>query len=301
MPGFNLSEMSREENMIEVPRGVNKLGPLVMDAAVKVRLAFSGSFQCRLATDNDGTDWKPTDRRGEYGTLSVGQTYAFHEHPFDRKIRFSKPDQLREALMDPWQDVTVEWLEVNTTRAKVPVGGGGLTRVTDPIVGQVVSLGEFAMFDTHTGGTYNCHEAIINLSLSIGGKMFTADADFPPPLCKAFGPFVRDWAEEYQQRKPKLVQQFGSKMDRLRKACLEVIRESSGEFDYINTISYLFYIMGAYPGKLRNVRSMGSSKLDQRKWQDVPVEWWISLTFFRYDCDTLTGRVEGQIYAAAKT
>src|SRR5262249_12331190 len=212
---------------------------------------------------------------------------------------FSKPRQLREALMDSWQDVKVDSLEVNTTRAKATFGGGGLTRVTDPIIGQVVSLGELAMFDTHTGSIYSCKEGIINLSLSIGGGMFKADPDIPPPLCKAFGPQVKDWAEEYQQRKPKLVQQFGRKMDLLRKAYLEEIRESDGEFGYIREISYLFYQLGTYSGKLRNCRSMGPPNPDQQERLDVPFEWSISLTFFRYDCDTLTGRVEGEICAAA--
>jgi hypothetical protein len=291
--------MSREENMIEVPRGANVFGPLVTNAALKVRLAFSGSFQCRLATNHDDTTWKPTDKKGVYGTLSVGTTFAYREEAFDRIIRFSRPHQLREALMDPWQDVKVDWLEVNTTRAKATLGSGGLTRVTDPIIGQVVSPGDLAMFDTRTGGNYSCHEAIINLSLSIGGGMFKADADIPPPLCKVIGPDVKDWAEEYLQRKPKLLQQFGSKLDPLRKACFEEKRETDGESRYMHECAYLFFEMGTYSGKLRNVRSMGSSNLDQRKWLDVPFEWSISLTFFRYDCDTLTGRVEGQIYAAA--
>jgi hypothetical protein len=300
--------MSREENMIEVPRGLNKIGQLVMDAAVKVRLAFSGSFQCRLATESDGTDHKPTDPKGVYGTLSVGTTYAFREPAFDRVIRFSQAEMLshlperlplREALMDPWQDVKVDWLEVNTTRAKATLGGGGLTRVTDPIIGQVVSLGKFAKFDTHTGTINSAHEAIIDLSLGIGGKMFTADPDIPPPLCKRFDPDVTDWKDEYLQRKPKLVQQFGSKMDPVRKAIFEQLRDTDGEPEYIHKCGYQFYEVGTYTCKLKNVRSMGSSNLDQRKWLDVPFEWSISLTFFRYDCDTLTGRVVGEIRAAA--
>jgi hypothetical protein len=291
--------MSGEEHMIEVPRGANKIGSFVMDAAAKVRLAFSGSFQCRLAVENDGTDHKPTDRKGVYGTISAGQTFAYREEEFDRKIRFSKPHYLREALMDPWQDVKVDWLEVNTTRAKATLGAGGLTRVTDPIIGQVVSLGD-AKFHTRTGAKYSSREAIIDLSLSIGQGMFTAAPDIPPPLCKQFDPDVKDWAEEYLQRKPKLVQQFGSRMDPVRKACFEELRDSDGVSRYVHECAYLFYEVGTYSGKLRNVRCMGSSNLDQRKWLDVPFEWSISLTFFRYDCDTLTGRVEGQICAAAK-
>src|SRR5262245_33040677 len=99
--------------MPEVPRIEKKVGPMVL---AMMRIAFSGSFQCRLATEGDGTDHKPTDKKGVYGQFSVGQTFAYREQEFDRFILFSKPVQLRNALLDPWEDVKVTSVEVNTTR-----------------------------------------------------------------------------------------------------------------------------------------------------------------------------------------
>jgi hypothetical protein len=170
----------------KVPK-LEKVAPLVFDAVVMVRLVFSGSFQCRLATEGDGTDYEPTDRKGVYGKMSVGDTFAYREPKFDRVIRFCDPVALRNAMMDSWEDVRVSAVEVNTTRAKLTLGGGGrLIPTGDPLLGNVVSLGKKTMFDTKAGYRYGGREAILGLSLSVGGGLFTADGGDPPPVSKRF-------------------------------------------------------------------------------------------------------------------
>jgi hypothetical protein len=88
-------------------------------------------------------------------------------------------------------------------------------------------------------------------------------------------------------------------MDPVRKAYLEEVRDSDGEFRNISESAYEFYQMGGYVGPLTNVRCNINSSFNPKKWLDVPFKWTIDMTFFRFDHDTLTGRVEGQIYAEA--
>ncbi len=79
----------------------------------RLLISFQGSFQCRLATDNDQPADSPTDREGLYGKRSFGWTFAYRERPFDRVIRLSNPVDLRSALVDEWIDTTVNgvWVE----------------------------------------------------------------------------------------------------------------------------------------------------------------------------------------------
>jgi hypothetical protein len=48
----------------------------------------------------------------------MGWTFASREKPFDRVIRLSNPIQLRNALMDPWDDSLV------TVDLSFSIGGG---------------------------------------------------------------------------------------------------------------------------------------------------------------------------------
>jgi hypothetical protein len=285
--------------MAKVPK-LEKVAPLVFDAVMMMRLVFSGSFQCRLATEGDGTDYEPTDRKGVYGKISVGQTFAFREAKFDRVIRFCDPVTLRNALMDPWEDVRVTGVEVNTTRAKLTMGGGGrLTPTGDPLLGNVVSLGKKTMFDTAAGRANGGREAILGLSLSIGGGLFTAEGGDPAPVAKTLDQGLNAWTAEYQTRKPQLIKEFRDRMDPVRRDHMEELRED-GDFRQIQNSSYEFYLTASYIGPLKNVRCNINSKFNPKNWIDIPFDWTIDLTFFRYDHDTLTGRVEGQIYATAK-
>jgi hypothetical protein len=276
----------------EVPQIEKKIGPV---AIVLARALFSGSFQCRLATQPDPTTFSPTDKEGKLGVTGLGWTFAYREKAFDRVIRFSNPVQLRNALMDPWEDVKVKSVEVNTTRGRLTMGGG-LTPVGDPLVGQVVSLGD-AKFDTKLGASFTAREAISGLSLSIGGGMLTAQAGTIPPLCQVMNADVRAWAQEYEVRKPKLIEIAKSQMDPVRREYLE---NKMFQNHLPDGLPYSFDESGDYIGELKNLRCTSASAFDPKKWLDIPFTWTIDLTFFRYDGDTLTGRVAGQIYAAAR-
>src|SRR5262249_25953024 len=164
------------------------------------RILFSGSFQCRVATSGAPTPGGPTDTDGKSGAHPDSWTFAYGEQPFDRVVRFSNPVQLRNALIDPWEDVRVNSVEVNSTRGRLPAGAG-LRRVPDPLVGKVVSLGDAKLDDT-LGVTLGGKEAIVDLALDIGGGLFTADPADPPPVLKDYDPGLTHWAREYELRKP---------------------------------------------------------------------------------------------------
>jgi hypothetical protein len=88
-------------------------------------------------------------------------------------------------------------------------------------------------------------------------------------------------------------------MDPVRRDYMEELRED-GRFRGVQKSAYEFYQRATYIGPLTNVRCNINSKFNPKNWIDIPFEWTIDLTFFRYDHDTLTGRVDGQIYATAK-
>lgn len=256
---------------------IPKFVPLALASVAQLRLVFRGSFQCRLATEAEPTDRKPGPA------------------PADGIIRFSKPVQLRSALMDPWEDVKVTLVESSFSRDRLTMGGGKPGPGVDPLVGKVVSLGP-ARFDTRLGKSYRspagipCEEAISGLSLNIGGGLVTAEPDNPPPLCARKDPDVKPWSAEYQTRKPGLVEVHRKRMDPARRDTLERIDHLADGFEEV----------GTYVGPLKNFRCNAASRFNPKNWFETPFHWTIDMTFFRYDADTLTGRVDGQIYATAQ-
>src|SRR5262249_39256979 len=101
----------------------------------------------------------------------------YNEKRFDRVIRLSNPDQLRTALVDPWEDTKVTKVEV-TASALGMVGGywGPMVEIMgDPALGQVVSLGE-AKFNSNreAGGGGMGYEVLDDFTFSIGSVLFMA-------------------------------------------------------------------------------------------------------------------------------
>lgn len=161
----------------------------------QVRISFSGSFQCRLATDPDPSNATRSDP--ENRARSPGWTYDYGERPFDRFIRLQSPVELRSALVDAFVPVTVTSIEIQ------PESLGHLDLPfqivpADPLLGVTVSLGDTALFDSAAGGGAS-REAILNCKLSFG-TMLTATPASPPVLSG----IVRDAGTkaEYLVRKP---------------------------------------------------------------------------------------------------
>jgi hypothetical protein len=161
----------------------------------QVRISFSGSFQCRLATDPDPSNATRSDP--ENPARSPGWTYDYGEAPFDRKIRCQSPLELRSALIDQFKSVTVNLLEVQP-QSLGPIELPFQTVPVDPLLGLPVSLGDDAFFDSAAGGGAS-REAIMNCKLSFG-SLLTATPTTKPVL----GGIVRDAATttDYFLRKP---------------------------------------------------------------------------------------------------
>ena len=111
-----------------------------MALITRLSIDFAGSFQARLAVGFDPGNSSPTDPYGIYGKKGEGGTFAYREKPFDRIIRLSQPVDLRDARMDPWEDTTVKFVEIDLGRGLKPAAPG------NPLLGQVVSLGTAAKF-----------------------------------------------------------------------------------------------------------------------------------------------------------
>src|SRR5262245_22750278 len=88
----------------------------MIDAAV---IVLRGSFQFRIATNMEHPSKSPychisyAKKHDPSGTdrlsliAGVGWTFTYGEAPFDRKVRLSKPVDLRNLLIDPWVDTHV--------------------------------------------------------------------------------------------------------------------------------------------------------------------------------------------------
>jgi len=163
---------------------------------MRIKISFEGSFQCRLATDGDDTDSKPKVpcTNCKIGDLGRGWTFAWDEFDLDRRIRLSNPVQLRNGLVDHWEDTRV---------TKVETASSELAPFTpdyaDPLLGMTVSLGDNVMYDSKKGGGTS-YEVLINLEFSIGKTKFTAQQ---AKLTRMTGFNNRtDWQNEYKATKP---------------------------------------------------------------------------------------------------
>src|SRR5262245_7295592 len=93
----------------------------------------------------------------------VGWTFAYNEKPFDRIIRLSNPVDLRQGLMDGWSDAKVAGIAVDE-------GKGLRIGFTDPVIGEIVSLGK-AKFQAASPGRGDKKEALVDFHFSIGGTL----------------------------------------------------------------------------------------------------------------------------------
>jgi hypothetical protein len=140
----------------------------------QVKMSFSGSFQCRLATDPD----PPTARRSDPNRSPTGWTHDYGEAEFDRIIRCQSPIELRSALIDSFEPVKVTSIDV---QLRAPVGNVEMPfqrLPADPLLGAAVSLGETAFFDSTAGGGPGS-EAIENCQLSFGTLLTATPASKP--------------------------------------------------------------------------------------------------------------------------
>lgn len=250
----------------------------------QLKVSFAGSFQCRLATDNDPTNASPTDPYGDYGPAAQGWTFAYREARFDRHIRLTSPVQLRSALVDPWKNAVV-------TRVECDRGAGLVNLPTDPLLNQLISLGS-ASFDTKSGGGGVTREALVGLRFAIG-SMFQGTPATLPVLNGAQGSQT-SWGTEYGSKK-KLSMQTSS-LDPVRAKVLNSMFDTYQSFFQVRCPTKPFSLKGvtfgsAVSGVLTQLEPPAS----------VEYEWIVSMAFYRFDGDTLTGRMDGTLTANHRT
>jgi hypothetical protein len=264
-----------------------------------VRITFAGSFQARLATN--GADQK--DSPTEWVDSSpdrTGWTFSYNELRLDRVIRLSNPLQLRSALVDPWRDAKVTKVEVSASALGLVGGYWGpmMEFKGDPLIGQVVSLGE-AKFNSRDGGGGMGYEVLDDFAFSVGGTQFLAKQAQKTRLT-GVKDLPKEWVAHYRQTKAAAVAGALAGMPPARQKLLTTF--SSGEEKkpgaiprFIGTYSYFYATYGEMPDIplnqvqiLANVGVLGAAKqvADQHTWR-------LSLTFSRFDGDTLTGQIDG--------
>jgi hypothetical protein len=277
---------------------------------MKIKITFAGSFQCRLATDPDDTSASPNVPAPEgspHGSLGKGWTYAYKEEKFDRVIRLSKPHALRNAMVDPWEDAKVTMVEASRSLGLYmsPVMDAPLWDdillmpvLTDPLMNQVVSLGD-AKFASATpgGGTGDGHEVLEDFAFSIGGMLFQARQ-----VGKTKGTGVNYLGDavkaEYKQKKTALVKAFKNSMDQTRRKLVteyykDEPEERGGIPRHIQTYASFFTMHADMPNiPLTQVQVTGGRGVAWLTRQPGLV-WKLSLNFGRYDGDTLTGKIKG--------
>jgi hypothetical protein len=259
----------------------------------EIKISFAGSFQCRLATERDPTDASLTDPFGEIRQPpSQGWTFAYDESPFDRIIRCQTPVELRSALVDPWEPVRVNQIQVRP-EAPFPYLDPmpWQTIPADPLLNLPVSLGDQAMFDSDQGGGMT-YEAILSCRVTLGDRLTATPVGkpelwLPAPTTVGVQP-VDAWGTEYQTKKPAAVLPALSSMHPTRRKVLE-------STDRVDWYSEAF----AYKGEIRPINAnvdfspAGATGILAA----IPLGWtWtLHLTFSRFDGDTLVGRVEGDL------
>lgn len=248
----------------------------------QVKIAFQGSFQCRLATD-------PADKSASPSGPGPAQgwTFRYGEGAFDRRIRLKDPVELRSALVEPFLPTVVSLISVK------PEPAFGLempwtTVPNDPLLELPVSLGEQAMFDTAAGAGVPGREAVINCRVQLGGLLAVT-----PRAAPVLAGINRDLAvtAEHAAGKPAAVAaaMASGQMPPERAAALAAFADH-----YSNVFGFwedtmpvpvdLEWSPAGAQGILANL-FLGWS-------------WTLGLRFARFDGDTLTGRVSGEIAGA---
>ena len=257
----------------------------------QVRISFSGSFQCRLATDPDPSNAPRSDPNNPQ--RSPGWTYDYGEAPFDRVIRLQSPVELRSALIDAFTPVRVTSIEVQPESIG-PIELPFQTVPTDPLLGVPVSLGDTALFDSAAGGGPS-REAIVNCKLSFGTEL-TATPTSKPLL----GGIVRDAATtaDYFLRKPIAIAAalatnsiVPPRRDVLAKPGLTPLDPPRNIETYANfygVTESTIPVAATIDFVPANATGILASLL--LGWSFV-----VNLKFSRFDGDTLTGRVVGSL------
>jgi hypothetical protein len=272
---------------------------------MRIKISFAGSFQCRLATDPDDTATSPTVpcTNCKLGDLGRGWTFAWDEFPLDRKIRLSYPMQLRNALVDPWEDTRVAKVETASYEQSP-----WTEVVGDHLLGMTVSFGD-AKFDAKKGGGTG-YEVLIDFGFSIGGTKFTAQQ---AKLTRMTGIYGRpDWRNEYLAIKPMRLglnlKDPGTALPGTALATMNPDRRKYLTQNPDTDPPYLPIKIGvdysSYFGMesnmpkipLTNVAITGiTGGILAVARQPAMFDWTLSLKFGRFDGDTLTGRIWGEL------
>jgi hypothetical protein len=246
---------------------------------------FASSFQARLAVGLDSSDSSPTDPYGTYGRKSggIGATCAYQEKPFDRIIRLSKPLDLRNARIDPWQDTTVRGVDLFVGRKYKPAPPG------NPLEGRVVSLGEKAKWIEDEG------YEIDGMTLSIG-PFLTAR-----PTQRVGGykvGAIPEYKAEYQREKPARIKASQGQMDPLR---LWVLTEN--EATHFDSGAAIFTNNAVSTLSLDPQSLTFTARFGDGSTMDPPANylWEASLVFSRWDPDALGGQLIGTMSAQHKS
>lgn len=247
---------------------------------------FSGSFQCRLATDPAppaGTVAAPPSP----ADFSLGWTFDFGEPPLDRIIRLSRPLSLRQASILPWRDTVV--MDGETDRP-----GFGILPVaaSDPLLQSAVSLGTAAKFDAAAGGGAG-KERILGFELGFG-NLFKSKGN-PDPICKSTftHPFQSAWMGVYRTLKPQRITSLSASVRQAH------ISHPDTQFQY----AHFYSAMGIVDGWRLQTPSISATQgvLAELKNQITPRNsgvWKVDITFFQFDGDTLTGEIFGTLSAS---
>ena len=251
----------------------------------QLKVSFAGSFQSRLATDHDPTDASPTDPSGRYGRASQGWTFAYRESRFDRIIRLSSPVQLRNALIDSWVNVVVGKVEADQGNGFASVPG-------DPLFNKLISLGA-AKFDTKAGNGGVTKEALVGVKFAIA-TMLTAEPASLPVLDGAKGS-NKAWRAEYNSKKPQKIQSSQLDPERIK------VLERKGRIDDYASFFQIRCPTKPIPMKAVQFASSVSGVLTQLESPaSTKYDWSARMAFYRFDGDTLTGKMDGQLLAKLK-
>jgi hypothetical protein len=260
----------------------------------EINFGFFGSFQCRLATNPDDTNASPNGpsqtRDPSFPAFTrpgQGWTFDFDEALFDRVIRLSGPVSLRDGLVAPWKDAVVQGVKVDR-------GGGLLDAPGDPLVGQVVSLGQAVKFDSAAGGGPGL-EALPGFELR-AGTLLRSSPGTPPQIATSFSrPEASAWRQEYQTVKNQLA---GSIANPARRQVLRFFFVGySTFFMAMGTIERFVLpapVLSATGGVLKEVADQTLPRPGRRA---DPGRWEIHIDFYRFDGDTLVGTVNGWVKA----
>lgn len=254
----------------------------------EIKIFFSGSFQCRLATDPAPTASSPKGPKNvPAGAAGAGWTFSYQEPAFDRVIRLSKPVSLRNALMEPFRPVKVEQIQIKPRSPIATLQLPWQTVSTDPLLGTEVSLGSSAVFDTAAGTGALTQEAILNLKFSIG-SLFSAEPKSRVLLDGMQGSDTA-WSADYLARKPGLVLANAANMDVSRFNLLTTSPSLVGNYSifysYRCPTRQISLVNVEYP---LNVTGILRTLL-------LGWHFYLDLAFYRFDGDTLVGQMDGTL------